>query len=195
MVGDEFGNQFVQARISWRRHPCGGPVSSAFAVAMMFAPEPARSLSGSPGADADCGLHRRHLEDGGSCVGFEFVDSRCSFLLRRLSRVGVPDLEFDGVSGVFPRSDLFNDNSFAFGEPPWRYAKLYIRDRATSNSGVKVIRHCFLWWLLWWCQRQVTSIGFKLRGFFSLDCNFISCLVFLCALLSFQFCMCTWLVL
>ena len=47
----------------------GGPVSSGFAVATAFAPAPARSLEGSSGADADCGLHRRHLEDGGSCVG------------------------------------------------------------------------------------------------------------------------------
>ena len=49
-----------------------------------------------PGADADCGLHRRHLKDG-TCAGF--VDGRYGFLLRRLSRGGVPDLEFDSVSG------------------------------------------------------------------------------------------------
>ncbi|VAI43182.1 unnamed protein product [Triticum turgidum subsp. durum] len=29
-----------------------------------------RNLGGSPKADADCRLHRRHLEDGGSCAGF-----------------------------------------------------------------------------------------------------------------------------
>jgi hypothetical protein len=29
--------------------------------------------------------------------------------------VGVPDLEFDGVSRVFPRPDSFDDNCFAFG--------------------------------------------------------------------------------
>jgi hypothetical protein len=43
-------------------------VSSGSAVATAFALAPARSLGGSPGADADCGLHRRHLEDG-TCAG------------------------------------------------------------------------------------------------------------------------------
>lgn len=33
-----------------------------------------------------------------------FVDGRYGFLLRRLSRGGLPDLEFDGVSRVLPRS-------------------------------------------------------------------------------------------
>uniref|UniRef100_M8B323 Uncharacterized protein n=1 Tax=Aegilops tauschii TaxID=37682 RepID=M8B323_AEGTA len=33
---------------------------------------------------------------------------KCGFLHRCLSRGGVPDLEFDGVSGVLPRSDSFN---------------------------------------------------------------------------------------
>uniref|UniRef100_N1QRG5 Uncharacterized protein n=1 Tax=Aegilops tauschii TaxID=37682 RepID=N1QRG5_AEGTA len=94
---------------------------------MAFAPAQARSLGDSPGTDADCGLHRRHLEDGGSC----------GFLLRRSSRVGVPDLEFDGVSGVLPRSDSFNGNGFVFGEPPWRSAKLHINDVAATSSGVK----------------------------------------------------------
>ena len=42
---------------------------SGSAVATAFAPASARSLGGSPGADADCGLHRQHLEDG-TCVGF-----------------------------------------------------------------------------------------------------------------------------
>ena len=125
----------------------------------------------------------------GSC----FVDGRYGFLLRRLSHVGVPDLEFDGVSGVLPRSDSFNGNDFTFiGEPPWRSAKLHISDGAASSSGVEVIRHFLLWWLLWWCQRQVMGVVVKLRGFFSLVCNFTSWLMFLCAkasvLLSFQFC-------
>uniref|UniRef100_M8C0P3 Receptor-like serine/threonine-protein kinase n=1 Tax=Aegilops tauschii TaxID=37682 RepID=M8C0P3_AEGTA len=90
--------------MAWRRrHLRGGPVSSGSAVATTVAPASARSLGGSPGADADCGLHRRHLED-----------KRYGFLLRRVSRGGVPDLEFDGVSGVLHRSDSFNGNGFTF---------------------------------------------------------------------------------
>ena len=38
------------------------------------------------------------------------------FLFRHLSRVGVPDLEFDGVFGVLPRPDYFNGNGFVFGK-------------------------------------------------------------------------------
>ena len=56
------------------------------------------------------------------------------------SRGGVPDLEFDGVSGVLPRSDSFNDKGFIFCEPLWRSAKLHI----VSSSGKEVIRHSFL---------------------------------------------------
>ena len=82
-------------------------------------------------------------------LGSWFVVGRYGFLLQRLSWAGVPDLEFDGVSGVLPRSDSFNGNGFAFiGEPPWRSAKLHISDGAASSSGVKVIRHFHLWWLL-----------------------------------------------
>ena len=77
-----------------------------------------------------------------------FVDGGYGFLLRRLSRDGVPDLEFDGVSGVLPRSDSFNCKGFTFGEPPWRSAKLHISDGAASSSGEEVIRHFFLRWLL-----------------------------------------------
>jgi hypothetical protein len=62
------------------------------------------------------------------------VDDRYGFLLRRLSRGGVPDLEFDGMSGVLPRSDSFNGNGFTFGEPPWRSAKLHISNGAASSS-------------------------------------------------------------
>ena len=51
-------------------------------------------------------------------LGSWFVDDRYGFLLRRLSCAGVPDLEFDSVSGVLPLSDSFNDNGYAFGEPP-----------------------------------------------------------------------------
>uniref|UniRef100_M8CE52 Uncharacterized protein n=1 Tax=Aegilops tauschii TaxID=37682 RepID=M8CE52_AEGTA len=55
--------------MSWpRRHPCGGHVSSGSIVATASAPTSARSLRGSRGADADCGLHRRHLKDG-ACAG------------------------------------------------------------------------------------------------------------------------------
>ena len=51
-------------------------------------------------------------------LGSWLVDGRYGFLLRRFSRGGLPDLEFDGVSGVLPRSDLFNGKGFTFGEPP-----------------------------------------------------------------------------
>jgi hypothetical protein len=125
-------------------------------------------------------------------LGSWFVDGRYGFLLRRLSRAGVPDLEFDGVSDVLPRSDSFNGNDFACGEPPWRSAKLHISNGAASSSGIEMIRHLFVWWLLWWCQRKVTGVGVKHRGVFGLDCNFTFWLLFLCAkasvLLSFQFC-------
>ena len=143
MVGDGFGNQSVQARMAWRRHPRGGPVSSGSAIAMALAPTSARSLGGSPGADADCGLHRRHLKDG-ACAGLVVRGWQIWFPLRRFSRGGVPDLEFDGVSGVLPRSDSFNGKGFTFGEPPWRTAKLHISDGSASSSGEEVIRHSFL---------------------------------------------------
>lgn len=39
------------------------------AVATTSASAPARSMGSSPGVDADCGMHQRHLEDG-SCAGF-----------------------------------------------------------------------------------------------------------------------------
>ena len=106
-------------------------------------------------------------------LGSWFVDGKFCFLLRRLSHVRVLDLKFDGVSGVLPRSDSFNSNGFIFGEPPWRSAKLHISDGAASSSGEVVIRHSFLRWLLWYCRRQVTDIGVKLRD----------------VLLSFQFCL------
>ena len=76
-------------------------------------------------------------------LGSWFMDGRYGFLLRRLSRGGVSDLEFDGMSGVLPRSDSFNDNGFTFGEPPWRSAKLHISDGAASSSDEEVIRHFF----------------------------------------------------
>ncbi len=70
------------------------------------------------------------------------MDGRYGFLLRRLSRGGVPDLEFDGVSGdMLPRSDSFNGYGFAFGKLLWRSVKLLISDGATSSSGLKVVRH------------------------------------------------------
>ena len=76
------------------------------------------------------------------------MDGRCGFLLRRLSRGGVPDMEFGGVSRVLPQSDSFNGNGFIFGEPSWRSAKLHISDGVMSSSGEEVIRHSFLRWLL-----------------------------------------------
>ena len=97
------------------------------------------------------------------------MDGRYGFLLRRLSRGGVPDLEFECVSWVLPRSDLFNENGFACGGPHWRSAKLPIKDEATLSSGVEAIRHLFIWWLLWWCRRQVTGVGVKHRELLGLD--------------------------
>ena len=76
-------------------------------------------------------------------LGSWFVAGRYGFLLRCLSHVGVPDLEFDDVSGVLPWSDSFNDNGFVFGESAWRSAKLHISDGAASSSSEKVIRHFF----------------------------------------------------
>lgn len=49
-------------------------------------------------------------------LGSRFVDGRYGFLLRCLSRGGVPDLEFDGVSRMLPRSDSFNGKDLTFGE-------------------------------------------------------------------------------
>ena len=76
-------------------------------------------------------------------LGSWFVADRYGFLLQRLSCAGVPDLEFDGVSGVLPRSDSFNGKGFTFGEPPWRSAKLHIRNGAASSSSDEVIRYFF----------------------------------------------------
>ena len=105
-------------------------------------------------------------------LGLWLVDGRYGFLLWRFSRGGLLDLEFDGVSGVLPRSDSFNGKGFTFGEPSWRSVKLHISDGAASSSGEEVIRHSFLRWLLWWCRRQVTGVSVKLRD----------------VLLSFRFC-------
>ena len=105
-------------------------------------------------------------------LGSWLMDGRYGFLLRRLSRCGVSDLEFDSVSGVLPRSDSFNGNGFIFGEPPWGSAKLHISDGAASSSGEEVIHHSFLRWLLSWCLRQVMGVGVKLKD----------------VLLYFQFC-------
>ena len=91
-------------------------MSSDSVVATAFAPAPARSLGGSPGVDADCGLYRRHLENE-TCAGSWFVDGRYDFLLRRFSHDGVSDLKFDGASGLLPRSDSVNSKGFTFGDP------------------------------------------------------------------------------
>ena len=101
-------------------------------------------------------------------LGSWFVDGKYGFLIWRLSRGEVPDRKFDGVSGVLLRSDSFNDNGFTFCEPHWRSVKLHIIDGAASNLGEEVICHSFLRWLLWWCRRQVTDVGVKLRdvGFY-----------------------------
>ena len=90
-------------------------MSSGSAVVTAFVPASARSLGGSPGADTDCGLHRRHLEDG-ACAGLVVRGWQIWFPPSAFSRGGVPDLKFDGVSGVLPRSDSFNGKGFTFGE-------------------------------------------------------------------------------
>ena len=77
-------------------------------------------------------------------LGSWFVAGRYGFLLQHLSWAGMPDLEFDGVSGVLPRSDSINGKGFTFCEPPWRSAKLHISDGAASSSDEEVIRHYFL---------------------------------------------------
>jgi hypothetical protein len=64
---------------------------------------------------------------------------RYGFLLRCFSHGGVPDLEFDGLSVVLPRSDSFNGNGFIFNESPWRSTKLHINDGAVLSLGKKVI--------------------------------------------------------
>nr|XP_020147150.1 BTB/POZ and MATH domain-containing protein 2-like [Aegilops tauschii subsp. strangulata] len=45
-------------------------------------------------------------------LGSWFVDGMYGFLLQRLCHVRVPDLEYDGVSGVLPQSDSFNESTF-----------------------------------------------------------------------------------
>ena len=66
-------------------------MSSGSVVTTTFAPASTWSLGGILGADADCGLHRRHLEDG-TCAGSWLMDGMYGFLLQHLSRGGVPDL-------------------------------------------------------------------------------------------------------
>jgi hypothetical protein len=57
-----------------------------------------------------------------------------------LVALGVPDLEFDGVSKVLPWLDSFNENCFAFGKLLlWRSAILLTSDGAASSSGEGVI--------------------------------------------------------
>ena len=92
-------------------------MSSGSAVATAFASATARSLGGSPEADADCGLHRQNLEDR-TCAGLVVRGCWYGFLLRRLSHGGVPDLEFDDMSRMLSRSVSFNDKGFIFDEPP-----------------------------------------------------------------------------
>ncbi|KAE8821297.1 Glycyl-tRNA synthetase 2, chloroplastic/mitochondrial [Hordeum vulgare] len=50
-------------------------------------------------------------------LGSWLMDGRYGFVLQRLTRGGVPDLEIDGVSGVLPQSDSFNENGFILVSP------------------------------------------------------------------------------
>jgi hypothetical protein len=77
----------------------------------------------------------------------------------------VPKLEFDGVSGMLPWSDSFNGNGFTLGKLLWMPAMMLISDGAASSLGEEVICLLSLEWPLRWCQRQVASVGFLLRGF------------------------------
>lgn len=72
-------------------------MSSFSVVETAFAPALTRRSGGSPGA---CGLHRRHLENGRSCVGFVVRGWQIWFPYALVE--GVSDLEFDSVFGVLP---------------------------------------------------------------------------------------------
>jgi hypothetical protein len=74
-------------------------------------------------------------------LGFWLEANRSGFLLRHTR---LQNLEFDGVSGVLPRSDSFNRNGSTFGRLPWRFAKLLDSDGAASSSGEEVICVLFL---------------------------------------------------
>ena len=107
-------------------------------------------------------------------LGLWFVADSSGFLLRRLCRTGVSDLEFDGVSGdMLPRSDSFNGYGFASGKLLWRSVKLLISDGAASSLGEEVICLFTLWWLLRWCQRKRADAGILHRIFLF----FQSCMV------------------
>ena len=110
------GKQDFPVVMAWRRHLCRGLVSSGSTIAMTFAPALVKSLGGRLGVDVDCDTRRWHQAGDGSCVGSWFVSGRYGFLFRRLRRVGVPDLEFDGVSRLMPYLDSFNNNSLTFGK-------------------------------------------------------------------------------
>ena len=105
-------------------------------------------------------------------LGSWFVDDMYGFLILRLSRGVVPDLEFDGMSGVLPRSDSFNGNGFASSKLLSRSVKLQISDGAASSSGEEVICFIFLWWPLRWCRRRGTGAGILHRIILSFQyCN------------------------
>jgi hypothetical protein len=76
------------------------------------------------------------------------------------------------VSRVLLLPHSFNDNGFAIGKLVCWSAKLLISDGATLSLGEEVICLLSLGWPLRWCRRQVTGVGFLLRGFFSRDYNF-----------------------
>jgi len=108
----------------------------------------------------------------GRVLGSWFVDGRYAFLLRRLSHVGVPDLEFDGMSGVLSRSDSSTVMASSLASHLEGPQSCILAMEPRRARGEKVIRYFFFRWLLWWCRKQVTDVGVKRRD----------------VLLSFQFC-------
>ena len=168
-----------------RQHPCGGHVPSRSAIATMSAPASAQSLEGCPGEDANCGLHQWHREMVNHVLGPFFMDGRYDFLLWRLSHVGVPNFEFDGMSSVLPRSDSFN-----LGGPQscisaielcqawvWRWSVMFsfggccggARGRwwalVSSSEDYSVLSIFFTAWLMFLCAKAIVLLSFQFCQF------------------------------
>lgn len=58
----------------------------------------------------------------------------------------------------------------AFGEPPCKSQScISVIERVELRR--EVIHHFFSLLMLWWCRRQFTGVGVKLRRFFGFDCK------------------------